>query len=128
MADDPRWRPTAGRPTASRTGSRSRTRPPETPSPPSGRDTLGFHPLAVADAENFGSGPRSTPRTTTLMMSWGWTHAVGDEQVPRIRERSLDKGRDQGNRPGCSRVRPGGPNATVEASGNQRIGGGSFDV
>jgi len=30
-------------------------------------------------------------------------------------------GRDQGNRPGCSRVRPGGPNATVEASGNQRI-------
>ena len=27
-------------------------------------------------------------------------------------------GRDQGNRPGCSRVRPGGPNATVEASGN----------
>jgi hypothetical protein len=31
-------------------------------------------------------------------------------------------GRDQGNRPGCSRVRPGGPNATVEESGNQRIG------
>ena len=25
-------------------------------------------------------------------------------------------GQDQGNRPGCSRVRPGGPNATVEAS------------
>ena len=31
-------------------------------------------------------------------------------------------GQDQGNRPGCSRVRPDGPNATVEASGNQRIG------
>ena len=31
-------------------------------------------------------------------------------------------GRDQGNRPGCSRVRPGGANATVEARGNQRIG------
>ena len=31
-------------------------------------------------------------------------------------------GKDQGNRPGCSRVRPDGPNATVEASGNQRIG------
>jgi hypothetical protein len=29
---------------------------------------------------------------------------------------------DQGNRPGCSRVRPGVPNVTVEASGNQRIG------
>ncbi len=26
-------------------------------------------------------------------------------------------GQDQGNRPGCSRVLPGGPNATVEASG-----------
>ena len=36
---------------------------------------------------------------------------------PDGRERTVDKhaGRDQGNRPGGSRVRPDGPNATVEA-------------
>ena len=37
-------------------------------------------------------------------------------------------GRDQGNRPGCSRVRPGGPNATVEASGKQRTGATAVDM
>ena len=31
-------------------------------------------------------------------------------------------GSGPGNRPGCSRVRPDAPKATVEASGNQRIG------
>jgi len=30
-------------------------------------------------------------------------------------------GRDQGNRPGCLRVRPGGPNATVEVNRNQTV-------
>ena len=37
-------------------------------------------------------------------------------------------GRDQGNRPGCSRVRPGGPNATVEASVKQRTGATAVDM
>jgi hypothetical protein len=54
---------------------------------------LGFHPLAVADAENFGQRPKiDAYDDVTLMMPWGWTPAVGDEQVRRIRERSLAQG------------------------------------
>ena len=53
---------------------------------------------------------------------WETNRSVGSANGAR------HTGRDQGNRPGCSRVRPGGPNATVEASGNQRIGATAVDM
>src|SRR2546423_931111 len=46
---------------------------------------------------------------------------------PRSANGARHAGRDQGNRPGGSRVRPGHPNATVEGSRKQRMGATAAD-
>src|SRR6266702_8274924 len=63
------------------------------------------------------SALRSRPGQAALLLTPASITRGGGEQVRWIRERRLvSTGQDQGNRPGCSRARPGGPNETVEAS------------